>query len=141
MYSQTSVPRTRMGRTLWIRVSDYHQSSAVGRKYIKMTEYFLVKLTLWPIIFADLWQIDRWNFNTIRPAAMFLVWIVFTAAAKVINSRGKCILSVFNPVIPNTINKISFCFQQLRPISLVTVQSARPIVARVTNVRVYNQDR
>ena len=134
MYSQTSVPRTRMGRTLWIRVSDYHQSSAIGRKYIKMTEYFLVKLTLWPIIFADLWQIDRWNFNTIRPAAMFLVWIVFTAAAKVITSRGKCILSVFSPVIPITINKIS-CFQQLRPSSLVTVQSARPIVARVTNVR------
>jgi hypothetical protein len=30
---------------------------------------------------------------------MFLVWIVFTAAAKVITSRGKCILSVFSPVI------------------------------------------
>ena len=71
---------------------------------------------------------------------MFLVWIVFTAAAKVITSRGKCILSVFSPVIPNTINQISFCFQQLRPITLVTVQSARPIVARVTNGRVYNQD-
>ena len=38
-------------------------------------------------------------------------------------------MSVFSPVIPNTINKISFCFQQLRPISLVTVQSARPIIA------------
>jgi hypothetical protein len=105
-----------------------------------MTKYFLVKLTLWPIIFADLWQIDLWNFNTIRSAAMFLVWIVFTVADKVNTSRGKCILSVFSPVIPNTINKISFCFQLLRPISLVTVQSARPIVARVTNVRVYNQD-
>jgi hypothetical protein len=45
-------------------------------------------------------------------------------------------LSVFSPVIPNTINKISFCFQQLRPISLVTVQSARPIVARVTKYSV-----
>jgi hypothetical protein len=44
------------------------------------------------------------------------------------------LLSVFSPVIPNIINKISFCFKQLRPISLVTVQSARPIVARVTNV-------
>jgi hypothetical protein len=65
---------------------------------------------------------------------MFLVWIVFTAAANVITSRGKCILSVFSPVI-------SFCFQQLRPISLGTVQSARPIVARVTNGMVYNQDR
>jgi hypothetical protein len=41
-------------------------------------------------------------YNTIRPAAMFLVWIVFTVAAKVITSRGKCILSVFSPVIPNT---------------------------------------
>ena len=67
---------------------------------------------------------------------MFLVWIVFKAAAKVITSRGKCILSVFSPVIPNTINKNSFCFQQLRPILLVTVQSAS-----VTNGRVYNQDR
>ena len=114
---------------------------AIGHRPIKMTEYFLVKLTLWPNIFADLWQIDRWNFNTIRPGVMFLVWIVFTVAAKVITSRGKCILSVFSPVIPNTINKISFCFQQLRPISLVKVQSARPIVARVTNGRVYNQDR
>jgi hypothetical protein len=61
---------------------------------------------------------------------------VFKAAAKVITSRGKCILSVFSPVIPNTINKNSFCFQQLRPILLVTVQSAS-----VTNGRVYNQDR
>jgi hypothetical protein len=109
---------------------------AIGHrpKINQNAEYFLVKLTLWPIIFADLWQIDRWNFNTIRSAAMFLVWIVFTVAAKVITSRGKCILSVFSPVIPNTIKKNSFCFQQLRPISLVTVQSARPIVARVTNV-------
>jgi hypothetical protein len=64
---------------------------------------------------------------------MFLVWIVFTVEAKVITSRDKCILSVFNLVIPNTMNKISLCLQQLRPISLVTVQSARPIVASVTS--------
>ena len=62
------------------------------------------------------------------------MFLVFTAAAKVITSRGKCILSVYSPVIPNTINKISCCFQQLHPISLVTVQSTRPIVARVTNI-------
>jgi hypothetical protein len=39
---------------------------------------------------------------TIRPAAMFLVWIVFTAAAKVITSRGKCILSVKINRVPDS---------------------------------------
>jgi hypothetical protein len=56
-----------------------------------------------PIIFADLWQIDRWNFNTIRSAAMFLVWIVFTAAAKVIPVVNVfSLFCLFKPEIHNT---------------------------------------